>query len=617
MAGFGFAQPALLWGLAALPLLWLLRRWAARRRQTAVKRWAGRLEMNASTAAAGSMLLVALLVVAAAGPTWGQEPRRDEAEGRDLIVLLDVSRSMLAEDGGSFSRLARARRMLFDLLDRLEKEGRSERFALVAFAGQAKTLSPFTFDYDHVRYALRQAGPELFRPEERLAEGSALAAACRQARRLWDQEPSAVCDVLLVGDGDPAEDGLTEALAPLTDAKLRLHVCGVGDPMKGWPIPTGRPEAPFLLVEDPSAADRRRVLTRRQDLALQETAHRGGGAFVAEADQALARWWKESIRPLPGRRNEGTVRSAAIPRGGWLIGIALAGIAIGLLRPLLSWPPRLQRTAALGAASALALLGGASDVDGQLRAQAAYQRADWSAALALYAEAAKTTGDPGRLAFNQAACLMKMERWADAAQAYRRSLEDAVGQRAGLAWLGRGDALAQLGARRRGPAGVRLLEEALAAYAEADAELQPLAPTDIHVLKNWLPTLDHNRAQVEELLRQKRQEPPPPEEETNRNEPPPLGTEEGSGDGPAGGGWPKGQGQELQPPPSSFRSPLETDQQQPGAGSLPLVPDVGPDRPPTPEEAERLLRATLDRLQRLRRLQGAGEAILPPTKRDW
>src|SRR5438128_10253906 len=88
-------------------------------------------------------------------------------------------------------------------------------------------------------------------------------------------------------------------------------------------------------------------------------------------------------------------------------------------------------------------LAGAQDA-GTARAQAAYERGDWAAALAEYARALQTTNDPGQLSFNQAACLYRLERWTEAADAYRRTLEDAQGSRAALAWYGRGNALAQL-----------------------------------------------------------------------------------------------------------------------------------------------------------------------------
>jgi Ca-activated chloride channel family protein len=662
MFGITFAHADLLWALALLPALWLLRRWALRRRLAAVHRWTGGAPLEPGTArAAGSLTLVLLVIIAAAGPAWGTADVRHERQGRDLLVVLDVSRSMLAEDGGSRSRLARARRLIEELLSAFERQGRAERVALVVFTGQGRSLSPFTFDYDSLRFALRRAGPDLFKSEERLtrptsgepASGTSWSAAVTAAAKLFDLEPSPVAEVLFISDGDDEEPISAELLGPLRERGLRLHVLGMGDAGRAWPIPSGHPEEPFLVLETTPAGARERVLTRRRDERLSHLAQLGGGAYLPESDGALVRWWHENLRPLPGRRSMGERQTIGVPGAGWIIGLLLlltllpdsagrAGNPRSVLRASQSeLSGREARTenrewAAGQGAVALALLfllGAAAGSEGEAlergaleRGQQAYGRGDWQTALAAYTEAAATTADPGMASFNQAACLYQLGRWSEAGDAYRRALEDATGMRAAASWYGRGNCLAQLGARRAGPAAVRLLEDALYAYSEALRELEEVAKADFQAGAKLSEATEFNRAAVAALLEQKRKEPAPPESQpggrlpdeaaedewegaraSGRGSRPArpsrkLPSERAAGEGPEGEG-PEGEGEEGA--------------RLPGAGDLPLVPE-SPGAPPLkPEEAERLLHAALERLAQLRRLHGAGPAILPPDKRDY
>src|SRR5579859_2354208 len=156
-----FAHPWLLAGLAALPLLialalvaWFGRRRAlarlgnalAVRRQLLVRTAVRRLRFL------GILGSILLLAVASAGPQWGREYGASRPAGGDLVVVLDLSRSMQAEQP---SRLERALRLLRDLADTLQARG-GRRVALVVFAAEPRLLFPLTPDYDHFRHCLRR-----------------------------------------------------------------------------------------------------------------------------------------------------------------------------------------------------------------------------------------------------------------------------------------------------------------------------------------------------------------------------------------------------------------------------------------------------------------------------
>src|SRR5262249_49202497 len=107
---------------------------------------------------------IGLLAIGIAGPQWGREWVQ-AAAGRDVVVVLDMSRSMLAEQP---SRFERAKTALDDLSWAVPRRG-GHRLGLVVFAGGAKVICPLTHDYDHFREALAQLDaqepPEELRPE--------------------------------------------------------------------------------------------------------------------------------------------------------------------------------------------------------------------------------------------------------------------------------------------------------------------------------------------------------------------------------------------------------------------------------------------------------------------
>src|SRR5581483_8589399 len=157
-----FAHP---WLLATLPALialavlaWRSRR--VRRRLSAelgwedsrrlVKKWPGFL------AGLSTGLGLLLLGVGSAGPQWGWDWEQTAAPSRNVVVVLDRSRSMLAEKP---TRLARARTALLDWTAHLRQRDNGVRLGLIVFAAKAKLVCPLTADYDHFREAVAAIDP--------------------------------------------------------------------------------------------------------------------------------------------------------------------------------------------------------------------------------------------------------------------------------------------------------------------------------------------------------------------------------------------------------------------------------------------------------------------------
>lgn len=176
---------------------------------------------------------VAFLALALAGPQIGTKLREVKREGIDLIIALDVSASMLAEDVAP-NRLGRARNEIKRLLGELQ----GDRVGLLIFAGDAFIQCPLTTDYGAVRLFLDVANPKLLP-----TPGTDFREALRVAIQAFDA-PSASTDtestqskaLLIVSDGENHIADLEDILSTAREAGITLFTAGVGD-VEGAPIP--------------------------------------------------------------------------------------------------------------------------------------------------------------------------------------------------------------------------------------------------------------------------------------------------------------------------------------------------------------------------------------------
>jgi Ca-activated chloride channel family protein len=341
--------------LAVLPLLVTVGLLAASRRRRALARLGHRAALLAlSRPRLGWRLLrggclaggLLLLVVGLAGPQWGRDWEKSAAPGRDLVVVLDLSRSMLAEDVQP-SRAAKARAALNDLSQAIEEQG-GHRLALVAFTDRALVVCPLTHDYDFFRAKLNDLDYDAFttrltkldeaapggRPAP-AASGTRIGAGLRKAVEVHDPRYRGFQEILLISDGDdPADD--REWRTGIDVARqhgIPVHTVGVGDPQAGSRIPL---RGGFLKLPDGEE-----VRTRLHEEPLEEIARRTGGSYTPARtnDLQLGKLFSERIA-VQGVREE-TDEALTLPvyrqRYPWFLGAAfvlLAGqMALGPYRP--------------------------------------------------------------------------------------------------------------------------------------------------------------------------------------------------------------------------------------------------------------------------------------------
>jgi Ca-activated chloride channel family protein len=219
----------------------------------------------------------ALLAVAVVGPQWGwAEAETRAATGRDVLFVLDVSRSMLAEDVQS-SRLERARAEIRDLAASLSEKG-GYRVGLIAFADRASILCPLTTDYKTFDEELRSVSLQRLRLHGDAAgeQGTQIGTALRRVARMIDKDQAPFTDVFFFSDGDDMEQDTLTAADDVARPGVRVHPVGLGDPNHGSLIPVRETDGNRSYLRYRGEL----VRTRLEENVLREIARRTGGEYV-------------------------------------------------------------------------------------------------------------------------------------------------------------------------------------------------------------------------------------------------------------------------------------------------------------------------------------------------
>ena len=206
-------------------------------------------------------LAFAFLVIGLARPQIGAKLSEHKSRGAEVMIVLDVSNSMLAEDY-SPNRLERAKLAISRIVDRLQ----DDRIGLIVFAGTPFVQLPITTDYVSAKMFLGSISTESV-PVQGTAIGDAVLTAVRGFST--DSEKSRA--IIVITDGENHEDDPVEAARQAAELGIKVYVIGVGS-AQGQPIPMGGD-----LLKD---KDGNIVVTRLDEETLQAIAKAGGGAYV-------------------------------------------------------------------------------------------------------------------------------------------------------------------------------------------------------------------------------------------------------------------------------------------------------------------------------------------------
>ena len=210
------------------------------------------------------LLSLGLMLFALAGPRWGSHYEEVSQKGLDIMLLIDVSPSMLVEDIEP-NRLERARREIFDFI----KVVGGDRVGLIAFAGAAFIQCPLTLDYAALEMFLSALQPDLIP-----VPGTDLGAAIELGISAFDEESTTDKVILLITDGEDNETRGPAAARQAAAKGVKIFVFGIGD-VGGGPIPELDGSGGFKKDRQGKL-----ILSKLQEAGLQDIASLTGGTYV-------------------------------------------------------------------------------------------------------------------------------------------------------------------------------------------------------------------------------------------------------------------------------------------------------------------------------------------------
>ena len=275
---FRFANVELLYLLILVPVLVIVYLLAVGRRRRLVARFGnpgllrelmpdfsrGRIRFKA-------VLFIAaytLLVFAAARPQFGSKLREEHSRGVEMMLVVDVSNSMMAEDFEP-NRLERTKYAIGKLFEGLQQE----RVGLVVFAGEPKVQLPITSDYRMAQAFAKRISPSLVGEQ-----GTAIGRALEQAMLSFSSQSEQSRVIVLVTDGENHEDDAVEAARKAAEQGIRIYTIGIGTP-EGAPIQI---DGDFIKDENGEM-----VVSKLNEQMLEQIASTTGGAYVRATKQSI------------------------------------------------------------------------------------------------------------------------------------------------------------------------------------------------------------------------------------------------------------------------------------------------------------------------------------------
>jgi len=233
-------------------------------------------------------------LIAIAGPQYGEQYEVVIPKGSDLYVMIDVSRSMLADDVVP-NRLARAKSDVSSLVNRLQ----GERVGLIAFAGQAVVKCPLTVDYDSFRRALDELDPN-----SAPRGGTAIGDAIRKALEVFNANADRDQSILLITDGDDQESYPLEAAAVAAERQVTVFTVGLGDSESGSRVPQRGASGSFTEYEG------QQVWSKLDNNLLKEIALKTSGVHIPAGTRAydLGQLYVDHLQGRRGKESEGQQR---------------------------------------------------------------------------------------------------------------------------------------------------------------------------------------------------------------------------------------------------------------------------------------------------------------------
>lgn len=277
---FRFENPAFLYLLIIIPVIIVIRFLEMRKRKLKLKKF-GDLsllkqlmpDVSSSRKSLKFWLMVAalaLLIVMLARPQMGTKISQEKRKGIEVIISLDISNSMRAEDVIP-SRLDKSKMLVENMVDNFT----NDKVGLVVFAGDAFIQLPITSDNVSAKMFLQNTDPSLI-----ATQGTDLAGAIELSSKSFTQQDKVGRAILIITDGEDHEGGAIEAAEKARKNGIRVFVLGVGS-TKGSPVPDGNGG----YMKDNSGQE---VISALNEEMCKQVAQAGGGAYIHVDNTSLA-----------------------------------------------------------------------------------------------------------------------------------------------------------------------------------------------------------------------------------------------------------------------------------------------------------------------------------------
>lgn len=345
------------------------------------------------------------LTLGIARPQWGQHEETIESRGMDILFLLDLSNSMLAEDTPP-SRLARAQLMIRNVLKNLAED----RVGVVSFAGKAYLTVPLTNDFDYVNEMTETLDPSTM-VSQGTDLGEALTVAMRAFERSGEDPRKQSRAVVVISDGEDFGETALKSAEKLKEFGANFFALSVGS-SEGAPIPLRGPTG--ILQTYKKDANQKPVLTRVNRELLAKVAEAGGGTHIElinpdDAAYTLVKGLKSA------QRSEANSRIEVVKIERFQIFLALAlfflmiHLSLGYRRGKLRGPALL----ALLAAALFTSEGKAAGINTYLEARKAerkFGKKEYEEAAKGYESARRTESEDPVLLFNEGTSIARSEK---------------------------------------------------------------------------------------------------------------------------------------------------------------------------------------------------------------
>jgi len=272
---FRFEHPNALYLLVLIPILAFIYLYLANKRKKALEEF-GNIDLLNDLMPNVSfkrptikfyIMLVAfvVLIISIAGPQYGEKLETVKRKGIELIVALDVSNSMMAQDIEP-NRLERAKRAISRLIDKLQ----NDRVGFIVFAGEAYVQLPITTDYPSAKMFLNAIDTDIV-----AKQGTAIGSAINKGIASFTEQKDVNRAIIVITDGENHEDDPIEAAKIASEKGIKIYTVGMGL-SKGAPIPVKGGRSNDFMKDNQGNV----VISKLDEGTLQKIAITGNGAYI-------------------------------------------------------------------------------------------------------------------------------------------------------------------------------------------------------------------------------------------------------------------------------------------------------------------------------------------------